>query len=131
MTNRYRTEVEDEQRELIVEERLRPDPAEHPLRALLDGEKLSTEKAVRLLPFVFFLAFLCMLYIANRHTAEDTLRHISKLNREVKELSWEYKSTKAELAFKSTRSEVAHRVDSMGVKESVQPPQQLVVNDEH
>lgn len=129
--NRYKTEIEEEQQELIVEERLRPDPAEHPLRALFGGEKISTERATRMLPFIFFIAFLGMLYIANRHTAENTLRRIDKLNREVKELSWEYKSTKAELAFKSTRTEVARRADSLGVKEPVEPPQQLLVNDEH
>jgi len=44
---------------------------------------------------------------------------------EVKELSWDYKTSKADLAFKSTLSEVAKRADTLGVKESIEPPQKL------
>jgi hypothetical protein len=35
-----------------------------------------------------------MVYIGNRHLAENNMRDIDKITKEVKELSWDYKSTK-------------------------------------
>jgi hypothetical protein len=69
------------------------------------------------------MALLGMLYIGNRHLAEKNIHDIDKITKEVKELSWDYKSTKADLAFKSTLSEVKKRVDTLalGVKETMQP----------
>ena len=74
------------------------------------------KQPLRVLPFVLFLAFLGMIYIANRHLAEKNIRDIDKISKEVKELSWDFKSTKAELAFKSTLTEVAKRTDTLGCK---------------
>jgi len=75
-----------------------------------------------------------MLYIGNMHMAEKSIRDIDKLSKETKELSWDFKSAKADLAYKSTLSEVAKRVDTLGIKESLEPPQRLKakeVKDEH
>ncbi|MDB5152031.1 MAG: hypothetical protein JWR54_782, partial [Mucilaginibacter sp.] len=46
-------------------------------------------------------------------------------SKEVKELTWDYKTAKADLAFKSTLTEVAKRVDTLGIKESIVQPQRL------
>ncbi|MDB5021687.1 MAG: hypothetical protein JWQ28_2814, partial [Pedobacter sp.] len=51
---------------------------------------VSKEAATEMLPFLLFLSLLCMLYIANSHMAMKNIRNIDKLNKEVKELSWEY-----------------------------------------
>ena len=86
------------------------------------------------MPFILFLALLGMAYIANRNLAERNIRDIDKITKQVKELTWDYKTTKAELAFKSTLTEVAKRADSLGIKESLQPPQKISaeeVNNEH
>ncbi|OKS87791.1 FtsL-like putative cell division protein [Mucilaginibacter polytrichastri] len=91
---------------------------------------ISTDDATRALPFILYLSFLAMLYIANRHLAEKNLRDIDKYGKEVKELSWDFKSTKAELAFKSTLTEVAKRADTLGVRVSLGPPQKIVVKEE-
>jgi len=77
------------------------------------------------LPFILFLVLLGMIYLGNMHLAERNLRDIDKMTKEVKELTWDYKTTKADLAFKSTLSEVAKRVDTLGIKESIEPPQRL------
>ena len=74
---------------------------------------------------MLFLAFLGMIYIGNMHLAEKSIRDIDKMGKEVKELTWDYKTAKAELAYKSTLSEVAKRVDTLGIKESIEPPQRL------
>jgi hypothetical protein len=86
---------------------------------------VTAEEATRALPFVLYVAFLGMIYIGNRHLAENTIRDIDKYTKLKKELSWGYKSSKADLAFKSTFTEVARRADSLGIKESLQPPQKI------
>jgi len=93
---------------------------------------VTKEAATEMLPFLLFLSFLCMLYIANSHMAVNNIRKIDKLSKEVKELSWEYKSLKADLMFKSKLTEVAKKVDTLGIKELTVPPKKLIVgNDEH
>jgi len=62
-----------------------------------------------MMPFLIFISLLTMLYIGNSHMAVKNIRDIDKLNKEVKELSWEYKSLKADLMFKSKLTEVAKK----------------------
>jgi hypothetical protein len=71
-----------------------------------------------------------MVYIGNKHLAEKNVRSIDKLTREVKELSWDYKTLKADLMLKSTQSEVAKQVDTLGLKELVEPPQKIILISE-
>jgi hypothetical protein len=129
MTNRLRTEIQEEEieQDLIVEEK--PVKQEIPgnfFTQFLSKGFVTAEEATRALPFVLYVAFLCMVYIANRHLAEKNIRDIDKISKEVKELSWDYKVAKADLAFKSTLGEVAKRADTLGVRESIQPPQKIV-----
>ena len=132
MTNRLRTEIQEEEaeQELIVEEK--PKVKEIPdnfLTQFLSKGFITTDEATRALPFVLYVALLGMVYIGNRHLAEKNIRDIDKISKEVKELSWDYKVTKADLAYKSTLSEVAKRADTLGVRESIQPPQKLIVKE--
>ncbi|QJD97375.1 hypothetical protein HH214_16620 [Mucilaginibacter robiniae] len=128
MSNRLRTEIQDEEaeKELLVEENPISENPENFLQLLLSKGLISTERVTQALPFIFFMALLGMIYIGNRHLAEDNLRDIDKLSKEVKELSWDYKTTKADLAYKSTLTEVAKRVDTLGIIEPIEPPQKLV-----
>lgn len=125
MTNRLRSEIEKEEleSELIVEEKPVKDIPENLLTKFLANGFITTDEATRALPFVLYVALLGMIYIANRHLAERNIRDIDKLTKEVRELNWEYKITQADLAYKSTLSEVAKRADTLGIKESLQPAQ--------
>jgi hypothetical protein len=134
MTNRLRAEIQEEEveKELIVEEKQPAKEISESALWQLFKRNFNSEKATSALPFVLFLVFLGMLYIGNMHLAEKNIRDIDKVGKEVKELSWDYKTSKADLAFKSTLSEVAKRADTLGVKESIEPPQKLKEdNDEH
>jgi len=134
MTNRLRAEIQEEEveKELIVEEKQPAKEISESALWQLFKRNFNSEKATSALPFVLFLVFLGMLYIGNMHLAEKNIRDIDKVGKEVKELSWDYKTSKADLAFKSTLSEVAKRADTLGVKESIEPPQKLKeVKDEH
>jgi hypothetical protein len=131
MTNRLRTEIDEEiaaEEEQV--EKARPKKRQIPdnlFTQFFSKGFVTTDEATKALPFVLYIALLCMFYIGNRHLAENNIRDIDKLTKEVKELGYDYKSTKADLAFKSTLSEVKRRADSlqMDVKESLQPPQKI------
>lgn len=141
MNNRFRENIEEEE-ELEPEEepvlKVKKEKTKNPeggraffARLFTEGV-VSKEAATEMLPFLLFISFLCMLYIANSHMAVKNIRSIDKLNKEVKELSWEYKSLKADLMFKSKLTEVAKKVDTLGIKELTAPPKKIIVgNDEH
>lgn len=135
MNNRLRTEIQEAEaeKELVVEEKPVKEISENALLQLF-SRGFNAERATSALPFVLYLAFLGMIYIGNMHLAEKNIRDIDKIGKEVKELSWDYKTAKADLAYKSTLTEVAKRVDTLGLKESIEPPQRLKaqeVKDEH
>lgn len=111
-----------------VEEQEEKSPAMSALVSFFTRGVVSKEAATEALPFVLFLGFLGMMYIGNRHTAENNIRKIDKLNKEVKELSWDFKTLKAELMFKSKQTEVVKRVDSvLGLKVPTEPPIKIKV----
>ncbi|WP_316813902.1 FtsL-like putative cell division protein [Pedobacter heparinus] len=134
MNNQFRTRVEEEpelEEEVEVQPRLKkkePENSNAFFRKLFTEGVVSKESATEMLPFLIFLSVLCMLYIANSHMAVKNVRNIDKLNKEVKELSWEYKSLKADLMFKSKLTEVAKKVDTLGIKELTEPPKKIVIN---
>ena len=134
MTNRLRSDIQEEEipePEMVKEER--PPSAPGFFTLLFTKGVMSKEAATEALPFIIFLAFLGMLYIGNRHTAENNIRKIDKLGKQVKELSWDFKTLKSDLMFKSKQTEVIKRVDSlMGLKVSVVPPIKIKVEqNEH
>ncbi len=94
------------------------------LRTILDGSILTRDAVVRLLPLGLYLTFLIVAYIGNSYYSEKIIRRTSKVRNELKELEYEYISTKSDLMHISKQSEVAIRLDSLktGVKESLVPP---------
>ena len=134
MTNRLISDIEEEEipePEMVKEEK--PASASGFFTLLFTKGVMSKEAATEALPFIIFLAFLGMLYIGNRHTAENNIRKIDKLGKQVKELSWDFKTLKSDLMFKSKQTEVIKRVDSLiGLKVSVVPPIKIKVEqNEH
>lgn len=134
MTNRLKSEIEEEQilePTEVKEEKSASAPGFFML--LFSKGVMSKDAATEALPFIIFLAFLGMLYIGNRHTAENNIRKIDKLGKEVKELSWDFKTLKSDLMFKSKQTEVIKRVDSLlGLRVSIKPPIKIKVEqNEH
>lgn len=80
---------------------------------------------VRNVPFFLFLSLLAILYIANGHYADNTIRDINKTTRLLKEQEYEYKSLNGKLMFQNRLSEVAKAVDTIGLKENIQQPIKL------
>lgn len=118
---------EDVQEEMFEEVEGKVEETQDFIRTIFSPKKISTYLVTKNLPFVAFLVFLTLIYISNRHLAERTVRQIDRLGKEVKELSWDYKSLSAELMKLTTQTEIAKRADTLGLKERTEPPIKLEV----
>ncbi len=96
-------------------------------RSVFSTDRFSSMSFVGYVPFIAFAGLLAIVYIANRHYAERTVRQIDRLGREVKEMSWDYKSISAEMMKLTTQSEIAKRADSIGLKERTEPPKKITL----
>jgi len=88
-----------------------------PLRGLL-----SYGWILKNLTFFLFLSGLAVLYIANGHTADRTIKRINDTSKELKELQYEYKTLKSEVMFMSKESEMAKTAEPLGLKIDTVPP---------
>ncbi len=129
MTNQFKNDTtEDEvEREIQSPVREKTELPRNFFTLMFTEGVISKQAATDMLPFIIFIAFLGMIYIGNRHFAENNIRDIDKLSREVKELSWDFKTLKADLMLKSTQTEVAGMVDTLGLLEPVEPPRKIVI----
>lgn len=101
------------------------------LRGLVDGTFLTRKGVTSQLPFIFFLAFLGIIYISNRYHADMLRRRIEVLREETRELRSEAIFVSSELMKVSRQSEVADEVSKrgLGLKESIEPPKKIVVKN--
>ena len=83
---------------------------------------LNYQSIVKQVPFLFYLAFLAVVYIYNGHMADKTVRKINAAAKDVKELQWEYKSLKSEVMFRSKPSELSKALQPMGLNELQESP---------
>ena len=84
---------------------------------------------VRYLPHVLFVTVIAIFYIGNSHYAEKNIRKIDRLQGEVEDLRADYTTLKAEYMFASKQSEIAKYVKKLGIKESLRPPEKIVITD--
>jgi hypothetical protein len=100
----------------------------------LIGNKLKIDSLfddglpTKYIPHILFLTAIGIFYIGNNHWAEKTIRKVDKTRIEVEELRADYTSLKADYMFASKQSEVARKVQSIGLKESQTPPNKLIVD---
>ncbi len=80
------------------------------------------------LNFFLFLSVLAVLYIANGHMADKTIRNINKAQNDIKELQYEYKTIKSEVMFKSQEAEMVKATEKLGLKISKDVPTRLSSN---
>lgn len=87
---------------------------------------LNYQSIVRQIPFFLFLATLAVIYIYNGHLADKTIRAISRTERDLKELQYEYKTVKGDVLFRSKQSELIQAVEPLGLKELTAAPVVIV-----
>lgn len=91
---------------------------------------LSAELVLKNLPFVFFLSFLAMIYIANAHYSEKKVRQIQKAQSELKEMRWKYMSLVSDFTYQTKRSEVIKSVKDLGLKPNKKKPNKIIIKKE-
>lgn len=84
---------------------------------------------LKYIPQILFITFITIFYIGNNHFSEKTTREIEKLEIEVEELRADYTSLKADYMFSSKQSEVARKVNKMGLVENETPPVKIIVSE--
>ncbi len=114
--------------EKTAKEKKEPNKVSKSFASVFSGNFLSSDNVVRLLPFVFFLTFLGILYIANGYYAQRTVRELQKVGDELKALRSEYITIKSDLNYSSKQSQVAQATEPYGIKESTVPPTKIVVS---
>ena len=84
-------------------------------------EKVSYKAIVNNIPFLAFIALLCVLYISNSHRAIDIQRETNAQNKILKELRWKYMDTKSQLMYVKTETQVIKNAEKLGLKPSLLP----------
>lgn len=99
------------------------------LKDLLGGGVLSREAVIRQVPFVLFLFFLILTYIANQYRGEKVMSEIVTIEKRLKELRTESVSVAFELMEKSRQTRVLKLIDEKGLslEEAMTPPVTIVI----
>jgi hypothetical protein len=84
----------------------------------------------RNLPFVYYLAFLGVIYIAFGHYAERNMRKIDRLQDELQEQRWQYMSVHSEVMRQGSRSKITDVVAEMGLSPAHVAPRELIIHSD-
>ncbi|MEQ9187050.1 MAG: FtsL-like putative cell division protein [Cryomorphaceae bacterium] len=103
----------------------------NPVAMLLSGRLLTQDAVVKHLPYLLFLAFIGIVYIANGYLAEASVRKINQTQQEIKELRSEQISIKSELNNTIIESELNKIIQerNLGLTESFDPPKKIVLEN--
>ena len=91
---------------------------------------ISAELVFKNFPFVIFIGFLAIVYIANALYSEKKVRQIQKAQIELKQMRWKYMSLESEFMYKTKRSEVIKAVKDIGLKPNKRKPNKIIINKE-
>ena len=81
------------------------------------------------IPFFLFLAVLAVIYIANGHMADKTIRRISDTEKQIRQLEFEYKTAKSEVMASSREAEIVKAAAPLGLAIDTVPPVRLKVEN--
>lgn len=87
----------------------------------------NKEMLMKVMPYIFFLTVIALVYIANSYYAEKTIREIDAITKEIKTLHTENTIGGSDYMMLSKQSEVARAVAPQGIKESLVAPGKIVV----
>ncbi|HBG70875.1 MAG TPA: S-adenosyl-methyltransferase [Bacteroidales bacterium] len=95
--------------------------------SILTGSFLEKEGLIRQLPFILFVFFLFMLYIANAYYGEKTVFRIEQYKSEMIELRSEYISSKTRLMTGTNISKLSDKLKPENIFPSHTPPGKIFV----
>lgn len=125
-TKRIQDEEQSGSDENVVEEK-KPRRKKKSVLGMFDiGKWIGYDSVVRNLPFILFIAFLGIVYIWNEHRVEKNIIETNSIEKQMKQLNWEYTTSKSELEYSSKKSEVAKMVVPDGLEVLRVPPKKIV-----
>lgn len=77
---------------------------------------------VKFVPPFLYVALLALIYIWSNHRAENLIRKIEVMQREVEDLRADVTTLEAEYMLSSKQSEVARKIAPLGIVELNEPP---------
>jgi len=75
--------------------------------------------------FILFTAFLMICYISYGYYTERTVRDLQTTDHELKELRSEYITVRSELEQQEQQSQVATKIEALGLEETLDPPRKV------
>jgi len=108
----------------------KPNKSRKAVQEFLGGDYLSKEWVTGNLLYVLYLALLAMIYIGNTYDTEKKFKNIERTKNELKELRYQYITTKSILMFQGRQSEISKRAIILGLKETTMPPYKILYSGE-
>lgn len=90
--------------------------------------KINYTWIIKHFAFLIFLALLAVIYIANGHWADKTIRDINITAKQVKDMEYEYKNLKSLEMYRSRESQITQAAAALGLETSIVPPVKLKVD---
>lgn len=109
--------------------KLKPKAAIKLLHNILDGTILTRKRFVKSLPFAIYIVVLMIIYISGIFKTEKKLIEISNINKELKELRFEYITSKAKVMQLKHSSVVASKLLERGIKIPVDQPEKILIKN--
>jgi hypothetical protein len=100
------------------------------VHSMLDGTFLTKGRFRRAMPFIIFLMILGVIYISNIFRVEKTKRQIDDLEEDLRELRYEYITSRSKLMDESKPSKIVIKLKDTGIGESMDPPKKIMVSKE-
>ena len=97
------------------------------LLSALNVSRHTTDLVFGNFQYLLFIGFLGIVYIANAHFAEKGVRRIQTMQKEIKELKWEYTSIKSETMYKSMQSQIDESLEPVGLGLENKGPKVIIV----
>ena len=99
------------------------------LKSVLGGTVLASEQVTKLLPFVFFVAFMFIGLITNRYWTEKTIRKMELVRDSLKEFKAESVIHETQLMYINRPSEVTKKVieRKIDLVEPIEPAKKIKV----
>lgn len=101
-------------------ETTRGKPNKNPLKGFFNYQWI-----IKNIPFFLFLAVLTVMYIANGHKSDSTIRKINSTTSQLKDLQFEYKTLKSEVMYKSQEIQIVKAAEPLGLHISNEMPKRL------